>query len=622
MFENWFSTKCMALVGKNGRALSGEALEIAEEALSQAQQAGKKLWTDRNGYMYYKEQQLFANSKLLLDKTGNPVRICGRQVNNQAKFCSKCGSPAPGGWWRCGGCGRHIGNESQTCPHCGRSHNTGIRVDLADGRWKKAEDVFAERFEMSDVAPLLEKGLNIEESQCAILLEGGAVKDVLGAGFYQTADISEADQTGERSIVMVDNSEYCLYLTAESLRTKDDLAADLHATLVLRFDGSHAREFMQNLMGSSMFLHNGAVTAALAYDEIAHSVLHSMDDAIRSFCSNETISDLFRSADSRIRLENHIAGSLARNLASIGMIFVRLKGVDFESEVFSKLRDMSGQVEAKRQEIEFMLRADELANDATRREAMSEFEMEDYMKQLAHDKGIKDELRNQEIERLRKTWKNQQEKEAIEHESDLADLSQSRQQNRERAQAEFQEEMDDLHRRKELDRRIEEHKNAIEYTQLDNQVQSLKLEMEKKKTQAEQEATEGWLKIKQQKQAFNQNQKIEMMKAASGADLKAMLMAEDDPDKREQLMKMYEMEMQSKMTPELLLAAAAARGNAAAAEALSKMNQEQLAAIEKSKQENRDVYERMLQMNERMFNQTAAHLTQHTPVGNTTQIIK
>ena len=74
------------------------------------------------------------------------------------------------------------------------------------------------------------------------------------------------------------------------------------------------------------------------------------------------------------------------------------------------------------------------------------------------------------------------------------------------------------------------------------------------------------------------------------------------------------------MTPELLLAAAAARGNAAAAEALSKMNSEQLATIEKAKQENRDVYERMLQMNERMFNQTAAHLNQNPP--NTTQIIK
>ena len=599
MFESWFTTKCMALVGKNGRALSGDALEAAEAALTAAKQAGKKLWTDRNGYFFFKEPRLFANSQNLLDAAGNPVRICGRLVNNKANFCSKCGSPAPGGWWRCGGCGHHIGNESQTCPHCGRSHNTSIRLDLVDGRWNKAEEIFAERFEMTDVAPLLEKGLNIEESQCAVLLEGGAVKDVLTAGFYQAADLADPEKTGNRSIVMVDNAEYSLSICVEALRTKDDIKADLHASIILRFDKDHAREFMQNLMGSSLLLHNDTITAGLAYDEIAHTLLQGLDSSVREFCNNETLADLFRSADLRIRLEDYISGCLARNLAAIGMVFVRLKEVEFESEVFEKLREMSGQVEAKRREIEFMQRADELANDATRREAMSEYEMEDYMTQLAHEKGIKDELRKQEIERLQRDWQKQQEKDAVSHQNDL----------------------EDLQRRRELERRIEDQKNSLEYLQVETQIQDVKLAMEKKKTLAEQEATEGWLKIKQQKQIFNQNQKIEMMKAASGADLKAMLMAEDDPEKREQLLKMYEMEMQSRMTPELLLAAAAARGNAAAAEALSKMNSEQLAAIEKSKQENRDVYERMLQMNERMFNQTAENLNKATPA-NTTQIIK
>ena len=621
MIESWFTTKCMALVGKNGRALSGDALEAAEAALTAAKQAGKKLWTDKNGFFYFKEPRLFASSQSLLDAAGNPVRICGRQVNNKANFCSKCGSPAPGGWWRCGSCGHHIGNESQTCPYCGRSHDTGKRLDLVDGRWNKAEEIFAERFEMTDVALLLEKGLNIEENQCAVLLEGGAVKDVLESGFYQAADISAPENTGNRSIVMVDNAEYSLSICVEALRTKDDIKADLHTSIILRFDKDHAREFMQNLMGSSLLLHNDTITSALAYDEIAHTLLQGLDRSVREFCNNETVSDLFRSADLRIRLEDYISSNLARNLASIGMTFVRLKEVEFESEVFEKLREMSGQVEAQRREIEFMQRADELANDATRREAMSEFEMEDYINQLAHEKGIKDDLRKQEIERLRRDWQKQQEKDALIHENDLADLNQERNLDRKRSETAFKEEMADLQHRKELERRIEDQKNSVEYLQLETQIQSLKLEMEKKKTQAEQEATEGWLKIKQQKQVFNQNQKIEMMKAASGADLKAMLMAEDDPDKREQLLKMYEMEMQSRMTPELLLAAAAARGNAAAADALSKMNSEQLAAIEKSKQENRDVYERMLQMNERMFNQAAEHLNKATPA-STTQIIK
>lgn len=624
MIDNWFTNKCMALVGANGRALSGEALEAAEEALTGAKQANRKLWTDRNGFFYQQERRLFARAVPLTDRNGNPVRICGRPVKTKANFCSKCGGAAPGGWWRCGGCGKHIGNESKTCPHCGREQNPSLRLDLSDGSWRKDEEVFAERFELSDVAPLMEKGLNIQESQCAILLEGGAVVDVLYAGFYQAADIAAKEEppAGDRSIVMVDNSEFVLPVCVEAIRTSDDIEANLHAVISLRFDAANAKEFMCNLMGSSLYLRNDTVTASLAYDEIAHCILQDVDASAREFCNKQSVVELFKSADVRLRLENHIAERLVRNLGSIGMRFIRLKEVEFESEVFDKLRDMSGQVEAKRREIEFMQRADELANDATRREAMSEYEMEDYMNQLAHEKGIKDELRLQELERMRGVWA--AEKERIEqlHRNDLADLQQEGELGRDLRRTEHEEELRKLRHRRELERRVAEQNSSLEFMKVETQIQEIKLEIEKKRTAAEQEATESWLKIKQQKQIFNQNQKIEMIRAVSGADMRALLMAEEDPEKREHLLRLHEQEMQSKMTPELLLAAAAARGNPAAAEALSHMNREQLAAIERSKAENREVYEHMLQMNERMFSQATDSMAKNSANTNTTQIIK
>ena len=225
----------MTLIGANGRALSGEALEIAERALQQAKMANHKIWTDRNGNFYYKRRKLFAATQRLIDANGNQVRICGRLVKTKAKFCSKCGGSAPGSWWRCGGCGKMIGSESQSCPHCGKSQNPMIRLDISDGSWRKDEDVFAERFELSDIAPLMAKGLNIQESQGAILIEGGAVVDVLGAGFYQNADVQGADN-GERSLVMVDRSEFAIPVYVENIRTVDDLTSNLHAVVVLRFN--------------------------------------------------------------------------------------------------------------------------------------------------------------------------------------------------------------------------------------------------------------------------------------------------------------------------------------------------------------------------------------------------
>lgn len=618
MFDSLFTTPCAALVGNNGRALSGDALEAAEAALAEAQRAGRKIWSDRNGFIFTRERTLFAPAVQLVDANNMPVRICGRRVNNKAKFCSKCGAPAPGGWWRCGGCGQHIGNESKTCPHCGRAQNTELRGDLANGIWKKAEDIFAERFEFPDVEPLLGDGLNVQESQCAILLQGGAVIETLSPGFYKKPDIDAKmiAENGNRSLVLVDNSEISLPVCVEQLRTSEDLSADLHVVLVLRFSPENAKEFMCNLMGSSLMLHADEITASLAYDEVAHAILQTVDQASRDFCNTVTVSELFKDADIRLNLEKHIEKALTRNIGAAGLMFMRLKEVEFESEVFTKLREMSGQIEAKRREIEFMRRADELANDATRREALSEHEMEEYVAQLAHEKGIKDELRQEELEHLRLKW---QLKKQIETNSAINEANMEM----EFRQAENEEAIRDLRHKQELERRIQAQKSSVEYMQLETQIQDVKLEIEKKKTLAEQEAAAGWLKLKQQKAEFNQKQKIDMINAVKGADMRALLMAEDDPEKRAQLLQLNEQEMQLKMTPELLLAAAAARGNPAAAEALSRMNRDQLEAIERSKQENKEIYERMLQMNEKMFTSSLESLSKNgASSGPTTQIIK
>ena len=622
MIDNWFTNKCMTLVGSNGRALAGDALKAAELALQEAKMANHTIWTDRNGNFYHKERRLFAPIFPLKDNNGNQVRICGRLVKIKAKFCSKCGGTAPGSWWRCGGCGKLIGSESQSCPHCGRIQNPMMRLDISDGSWRKDEEVFAERFELQDVAPLLQKGLNIQESQSAILLQGGAVTEVLAPGFYQSPDFGTGEN-GDRSLVMVDRSEFILPVCVEDIRTADDIAADVHAVAVLQFNPANAGEFMRNLMGSSLYLKNDALTASLGYEEIAHAILADVDNAAREFCNTATVAELFKSADIRINLENHIALRLQRNLSAIGMTFVRLKEVEFESAVFDELRQKSGEVEAKRKEIEFMRRADELANDATRREAMSEYEIEDYMFQLAHEKNIKAELRDQEIARMQRNWEKEQEKSDLAHENDLDDLQQTRQLDRDRIDENFKQEILDLEHSKKLERMIAEQKSSLEYMQIESRIQEIKIDIEKKKVAAEQEAAAEWLKIKQQKQIFNQNQKIEMIKAASNADIQALIMAEDDQGKRRDLLALYEQQLQANMTPELLLAAAAARGNTAAAEALSRLNKDQLEAVERAKNENKELFDRMLQMNERMFNQAVKSASENTGnSGNTTQIFK
>ena len=55
------------------------------------------------------------------------------------------------------------------------------------------------------------------------------------------------------------------------------------------------------------------------------------------------------------------------------------------------------------------------------------------------------------------------------------------------------------------------------------------------------------------------------------------------------------------------------------------MNKDQLDVIERAKNENKEIFEKMLQMNERMFNQATENMAKNNGGSNTTtttQIIK
>ena len=624
MSSTWFTDVCTTLIGTDGRALKGAALEAAEQALQNVKIANHKIWTDKSGNYYHAERRLFASSEKLVDSNGNPVRICGKLVKKAAKFCSGCGSAAPGSWWQCGNCGKMIGTESKNCPHCGHTQNIQMRRSLTDGIWRKDSEIFAERFDLQDIS--LEKGLNIQENQQAILLEGGAVTAVLDSGYYGPAKLGKGSESPVmRSVVMVERSEFSIPVCVSGLRTADDIETNLHVVVVLRFDAANVREFMRNIMGGSLYLKGDILTTALGYDEIAHCILADVDAAAREYCGTQSVSDLFKRADVRLELEDHIACRLTRNLSAIGLAIVRLKEVEFESEVFDRLREMSGQVETKRKEIEFMQRANELANDATRRDAMSEFEMEEYMSQLAHEKGIKDEVRIQEMEHLRREWSYKKAFEQLSHEHDLCDFHQEREYTRKRKELEFEQETQRAQHKLVLEKRIAEQNSNLEFMKVETQIQDIKLEIEKKKDLAAQESEKGWFEIQKEKEQFKQDQKLKLLAGIAGADIMSLIMIEDDPEKRRQLLELYEMQQQSKMTPELLLATAAARGNASAAEALSRLNKDQLTAVERAKEENKELYEQMLQMNERLFTQMTEHFSKavsNSNPGNTTQIIK
>ncbi len=615
----------MALIGENGRRLTGDDLAAAEEALTVARINNRKLWANRQG-VFFGKSGVFSSAKMVIDKNGNPVRICGRPVPVGANFCSKCGTTAPGAWWRCSGCGKYIGAESATCPHCGKDQQPAQRNDFSDGKWRKSEDIFAERFEINDLSPLMKNGLEIQANQCAIWVSGGEVVSVLKSGFYPPSEffVDPEVKVPNRTLIMLDDSDFALPVGISDIRTADDIESALHLVLVLRFDHSNPGEFMRNLMGNSLYLSNDTISASVAYDEVAHCILQDVDSVVREFCASATVADLYRNAGLRMKLEDAIGSYLSGNLHSIGMSFVRLKECEFESEVFDRLRKMAGDIEVKRREIEFMQRADELANDATRRQAMSEYEMEDFMQQLAQEKKIKDDLRLQEIARMRSAWAFEQQKTAISQKHTVSDLENDHRQEREKIASQHSEDIRNIHVNEELARRIKEQENSRQYMDIEKDIQKAKDDIQRGHDAVALEKEKAELDLRKEKDSFKQQQKLEWLNAVSGKDIATMIAVEDDPEKREALLKLHEQQMMSKMTPELLLAAAAARGNVAAAEALSRLSNDQIAVIERAKAENKEIYAEMLRMNERMFNQAAVSMAKGNamPSTTTTQVIK
>ncbi|MCR4574832.1 MAG: hypothetical protein K5787_13830 [Lentisphaeria bacterium] len=717
MFDNWFTTRCMTLVDSDGYALQGEAKTLANKALDDAKLAKCKVWADKECLMWKKAPGLFSKDEPLVDAQGNRLRICGHLVKSKANYCSKCSADAPGGWWRCGECGKPVGNESTNCPHCGHPLHPEMRQDLSTGSWRQRQGVFAERFDLSDLNVLIPYGLNIQENQRGLLLEGGELTQVLEPGHYACEDFrsEEVKKYGEHCIIFVDMSEFSLPLNLTKVWTKGSMTCDVHLELTLQIvsDLAHGKSFIRNLMGRRLLFETGQETIPyeLGYSEIMHVLEQMTDDVVRRFCVDKTVDELFKDDSLRKELEDKVKSELQGRLDSLGLCLVRLGKLDFKSETFDKLREQEGEVEEQRRRNEFMLAADDMANDATKRKMLTEQEMEDYMADLAKRAKISEGERERELERVRRKWQYDRLLEEYTYDSDLADEKRRREMKVRLDELNNKIVLDDKEREARYKARLEELNRDIEYskTRRDadykqrlagkqneydmalmeekihevnrrieeadddhhrklknaNIMQDLRLKIEKeraeimlkkereeaeieiakKREEVEIETTDKWLDIKKKKNTIDADKadrdadtrikeddaaaqrKVTIAQGLNGVSAEAILAAEGDSGRRSDILELYRIKMSAAekkgTSPEaLILAALAKRGDPEASEVVARMDREHRAEMDKAVQENKQLFEDMLKMNERMFNQVVENFSRPAPGNTTTQIIK
>lgn len=326
--------------------------------------------------------------------------VCGKRVKRRARFCSQCGGQAPGGWWKCPACGEWVGNESGFCWNCKTSLHPEDRDAMAGGVWQHPATVLAQRFEVGDLYKLLEKGLNVQQGTLAIILDGGAVKDVLKAGRHDLNSLAHrVNHWGDpppRSAVLINSGDTILPLRVGSLRTAEEINVEFYGEAVLRFIPGDARQFMENLMKDSR---------QLSFNDLAQRLESEIRYALENVCNAATIEDLVKDPQRRLRLEDEMADILKQTLRAIGFQLIALSGAEFTGKEYEELRARAGDLEIKRRELEFDARLREVLQGDRMHALKNEQDFELYAAQLAQERDVSAMHRDQEVVMLKERFR-------------------------------------------------------------------------------------------------------------------------------------------------------------------------------------------------------------------------
>ena len=507
-----FSDKCQALVDPNtGKALSGAALEAARQ--------------------------------------DPEAEHCGNRVRKAGRFCNVCGSPAPRGWWRCHSCGKWIGNEAQFCSHCNARQHPEERADMAGGVWARSPGAFAQRFEIGDIKRLLKHRVQIQEGTAAIVLDGGAVKDVMAPGEHNPDSllrrINHWGDPPPRSAILVDSADFVLPLRVEGLRSAERFPIEFYGEIILRFrqDKKSGQALVGNLLKDARHF---------AYGDIAAALTGGSRHAVDAQTATTTVDDLVRDPERRRHVENALQQYVGDQLGRLGLELVAVSSAEFSGQEYEELAEKAGQVEATKRRMAFDREMRDIQSSDRMHEFKTDADLKEYVTQRAHEAKVSDRHREVELDRLSRLWR---------HEREVEENRGQREEERKKVlhDRDMAEVRDDYERGK----RVEDAKvgAAVSGIQAQQDRENARLDHE--------EATEA-LKLRELKNREKARYAKELAEIRNGMSRMELFATVEDPVQREDLMKLFEMEMKEGKSPGQILAMAADK-SPAAAQALQQM---------------------------------------------------
>jgi hypothetical protein len=329
---------------------------------------------------------------------------CKGRVAKAAKFCRTCGMAAADADTNCGGCGSVVSSSSKFCWKCGADLSDQRKVPLFDNRWVRGDDDFAVRVDECDVKGVLAKGLIVEHGTKGLLFQQGRFCGYIEPGKYDTngflKKVNHFNQTTPTSVVLVDVGDVELHLEAIKLYSAEHLEVDAIFKTVVQLKDPEA--FYVNAFKGRNHLTVNYVGGSLA-DELRA--------ALQTFVGTHSVESLYNNADLRQDVERQMQLKLEPILERLGMEIVQLRFVDFFCPAYDPVREQNAElfvdtsktdIDIERLKLTQRLRK-ELSSEKMH-ELKTEADFENFVHQTEHELGLKDVIRVDEMDKLKRQF--------------------------------------------------------------------------------------------------------------------------------------------------------------------------------------------------------------------------
>lgn len=466
---------------------------------------------------------------------------CGFKVKKQARFCTKCGTPAPKGWWRCYSCEEFVGNDSSHCWNCNAEFKISDRVKISDGSWKKDKNIFAQNFDIRDLKTVLSNGIKVLNGNNGAIVKNAEVVKFFEPDQYDINEYIEQPSQQNYSLILFDGNDVALPVHIKSAKSNEGYDVDFYGEIIIGIDECSLPTFINKHLSN-----NSQVT----YEDLSELLIDRITNTVNSFCLQSTIDKLVEDASNRIYLGNKIETDLANFTCDEGLIIKYISSAEFYGEQYDNYLKENADLDLKRKEQEREFKLNELLSSAKMKNFKNENELNKFQLQLAHEFKVDEDTFNRERVIMKEAWKKQDDLDNLSHEFNMRLFS--------------------IDKESEINRKITE--QEIELSAIRNKAtreESVKdaqsrSDVRKIDFNQEKEETEQALKWREEKAAIKIREKeadLERRKKLSDLELLTDI---DDSDKRKDLVEMMKLQKMQEMSIEEILAIKSSESSAAA----------------------------------------------------------